>query len=103
MAPFADGLPPMAGSPKMGSDWPALPFTKTEVDSLRAWFPTLPLYGAQATKEQFVALASQYAVLHLPTHGKIGLQAEEAFLAFAPQAEGRGQERLHLKALYNIP
>lgn len=103
MAPFADVLPPMAGSPKMGSDWSALPFTKTEVDSLRTWFPTLPLYGAQATKEQFVALASQYAVLHLPTHGKIGLQAEEAFLAFAPQAEGRGQERLHLKALYNIP
>lgn len=104
MAPFSGGASKLGTAKERASNWPALPRTRTELDSIRAWFPTLPLYGAQATKSQFVELAGQYAVLHLPTHGQIGQQlTEDAFLVFAPQPEEEGQERLHLKELYNIP
>lgn len=60
-------------------------------------------YDEEATESTFSALASNYRLLHLATHGKANDQEGDfSYLAFAKRADSLQHELLYVRDLYNL-
>lgn len=92
------------------SEWPPLPESRDEVESIAAMMPMPPspkvLIGQNATKEQFQRLPlGDYRVLHLALHGVADpVFPDRSAIVFAPskrddgRLEARDIRRMHLHA-----
>ncbi|KAK6033626.1 tetratricopeptide repeat protein [Ostertagia ostertagi] len=93
MAPFTEG--------ETSSDiLPALPSSGAEIAQL----PGKQLMGAAATRAQFIALASQYPVIHLATHA-VANDADPtgSYIEFyGKKADADTAHRLYEKEIYNL-
>lgn len=80
-----------------------LPYSQLELDSLNRSIPATKLYGAEATRDRFLATAGDYRILHLSTHGKADARVGEySYLAFAPRPDSLDNELLYVRDLYNL-
>jgi len=73
-----------------------LPGALAEVQALSRSIAGDFRYGAEALKSDFVALASQYRVLHLAMHGVLNpRESDFSYLRFAPTDSGPDTDRLY--------
>ena len=76
---------------------------RTEVLRLRERLGGRALLDSAATLAAFQALAGNYRLLHLATHGEANDEAGEyGYIAFAPTADSSLTSRLYVNALYNL-
>ncbi len=81
-----------------------LPYSGEEVVKVKTRFggKSKMLIGKAATKQQFIALAHKYQVLHLATHGKANHRAGDfSYLAFAVDEDHPENGLLSVGELYN--
>ena len=76
---------------------------RTEVERLRERLGGRVLVDTSATLARFRALAQDYRLLHLATHGKANDETGEySYIAFAPSADSTEASRLYVNELYNL-
>ncbi len=75
-----------------------------EAEAVRSLLGGRILEGRQATKRNFTALAPQYKILHLSTHGKANdRRGDNSFLAISQLADTPDMEEyLYVRELYNL-
>ncbi len=82
---------------------PEMPYNIAESAGLTKLFGGRSLTGREATLSNFLNLAPQFRVLHLPTHGKAATNGEEySYLAFAGRGEKKANEMLYAGDLFNL-
>lgn len=93
IAPVFDGYdPPLA----------ALDYNSVEVKELVRTIGATPLLAGEATRENFLATADHYRILHLATHGVANIERSEySYLAFSLSDKDR-DGRLYVNDLYNL-
>ncbi len=91
MAPFSEQ--------NAGATMPVLPSSTQEINDL----PGKKMYGATATKEQFMRLANQYPVVHLATHAVVNDSSQVAsYIAFYGTQNDPGKSRLYAPEIYTL-
>lgn len=89
---------------RSGFDFSPLPFSGEEIKRVKQHFDqhSIDIYGKDASKKQFWALAPSYAILHLATHGKANnLSGEFSFLAFSADTSNTEAGFVTAGELYN--
>lgn len=62
-----------------------------------------PLYGKEASMQQFLQLAGDYRILHLSTHGEADERmGDYAYLAFSQPSQNDFFDKLYARDLYNL-
>ena len=80
-----------------------LHFNRQEAASVLLSFEGDGYYGKQASRANFLNLASQYKILHIATHGKTDdVHSELSFLAFSPEVDSGEQSLLYIRDLYAL-
>jgi len=94
------GLAPFADSTARESEFARLPASKTEIGSLKG----SRLFGAQATKQEFLKDAPNFNIIHLATHAVADdHDPNRSFIAFYPQkADSAIDYKLFLPEIYNL-
>ena len=93
-------MAPFTGKETSSDILPALPSSGTEIAQL----PGKGLTGAAATRAQFIALASQYPVIHLATHA-VAKDADPtgSYIEFyGKKADADTVHRLYEREIYNL-
>jgi len=79
-----------------------LPLNQMEVDSIQRLVGGSVLKGTDAMEEAFLSAAPDYQILHLATHGYGDrLTGENSYLAFTEMPNGKEDEILFARELYN--
>jgi len=79
-----------------------LPASREEVLSIAQLWEGQLFLGEEATEGQFKAMASEFQILHLSTHGVIDSSSEFSYLAFAEKKDEVENEFLFVRELYNL-
>ena len=81
----------------------SLPYTGEEVYRARKIMGGDVLTGKEATEERFTAVAGDYRIIHLATHGQANDQSGDySFLAFSEIPDSVENELLYVRDLYNL-
>ncbi len=105
IAPFFDGTTVFQDSliamrNRTRADLSPLPFTGEEVFKIAKITDGLALTGKEATKTEFLRLASGFQILHLAQHAKANDRAGDySFLAFPPPEKGLENEKLYVSEI----
>lgn len=86
-----------------GLGFTPLPYTKSEVEALCQLTGGDLLTGKAATREQFLAQAGHYRILHIATHGNADNHfGAYAFIAFAPAGDNPEHALVYIQDLYTL-
>ncbi|MEO0472304.1 MAG: CHAT domain-containing tetratricopeptide repeat protein, partial [Bacteroidota bacterium] len=101
-SPFRQNLPTQHPDDIIRGRLSPLPYSKKEVSKILDIWEGRGLLGEAATKAAFLTAASQYAILHIATHGQAGQKATNSFLAFSGAEDSIPDSFLYFDELYGL-